>query len=117
MDRHFEEHQLDRLITLEIQHNFRRVRGKAVSDTATRRVWARRRLVGSRVQVDNLPSDLQFSDVSRWEIRAGGNPPVNQLNTRLIDDDGRRWRVLGIQPLGRKRRLELYCKPEHPRDG
>ena len=109
MDRHFEQHQLDRLITLVIKHNLGRVKGQPTSDTVTRKVWARRRLVAVRNQVVPMPEGQYSDTVSRWEIRNGGNPPVKQGQTVLIDDDGVRWRVVGVQPLGRRRRLELSC--------
>ena len=109
MDRHFEEHQLDRLITLKIRHNFSGNMGRTAFDTATRRVWARRRIVSAREQLERLPTSQEYKTVSRWEIRAGVTPPVVEGNANLIDDEGLEWRVLGVQELGRKRRLELYC--------
>ncbi|MDE2812029.1 MAG: hypothetical protein OXM01_03340 [Gemmatimonadota bacterium] len=56
-----------------------------------------------------MPTYSERDTVSRWEIRNGGDPPVDVAWTYLTDDDGVRWRVLGVQPLGRRRRLELYC--------
>ena len=105
---------LDRLVTLTFQYNFRRVKGQDVWDLATRPVFARREFIRATDQLDVLPEGVTYSPNSFWIVRADdhSDPPVKVDDNRrlwITDDEGRGWRVLGVQPIGRRRHLQLYA--------
>lgn len=105
----FTVRQLDRLVTLSINHNFRNVEGQTMFDTATRKVWARRINVRATDQLAALVFGQELTTTSRWELRAGGDPPLSIGQSRIVDDEGTTWFVKGIQPIGRRNRLEVLC--------
>ena len=113
-DRYYENaiaQPLDRFVTLTIQHNIQRIGGQAAYDVATRQTWARRDRVAASAQLQVLAEGSELSNVSRWLIRNEAyitDPALVEGVSWLTDDDGNNWRLLGIQPVGRRQFMELY---------
>ena len=103
---------LDRLVTFSIQHNLQRRGGDNYFNVATRQGWARRERVAVSAQLQPLLEGSEIDNVSRWLIRNEvyqAAPTLVEGQAWLTDDDGNEWRIVGLQPVGRRLFMELYC--------
>ena len=81
-------------------------------NVATRQGWARRERVAVSAQLQPLLEGSEIDNVSRWLIRNEvyqAAPTLVEGQAWLTDDDGNEWRIVGLQPVGRRLFMELYC--------
>ena len=106
------ERQLDRRVELRIRYNFGRSQGQPTFDYASRTVFAHREFTSARDQLEAEVSGLEEYKPARFQVRDDyGTPPISLRGQSmwLVDEEGQGYHVTGVQPIGRRRRLQLFC--------